>query len=160
MLPRLMGTRKTTPYLEKLRKLPLFAELSIPELAILAGLLHVRDYVKGEVIFDEGEEGQAVYFILEGEVTICRQGQPEDGFLSRLTAGEFFGELGLLDDAVRTAQARAAEDCQVAVLFREDFNGLMESHLRIAHKIGRQLLRHLAERLRELGQAVGNHRHL
>ncbi|HTY04380.1 MAG TPA: cyclic nucleotide-binding domain-containing protein [Rhodocyclaceae bacterium] len=160
MLSRLMGVRKTTPYLEKLRKLPLFAELSIQELAILAALLHVREYVAGEIIFDEGETGQAMYVILEGEVTICRQGRPEDGFLTGLLPGEFFGELGLLDDAIRTAQARAASHCRVAVLFREDFNGLMESHLRIAHKIGRQLLRHLGERLRELGIAVGNHRHL
>lgn len=160
MLFSLKGIRRTTPYLEKLRSLPLFAELSTQELAILAGLLHVRDYVGGEVIFDEGEVGQAVYFILEGKVTICRQGRPEEGFLTELGSGEFFGELGLLDDAVRTAQARATRNCQVVVLFREDFNGLMESHLRIAHKIGRQLLRHLGERLRELGQATGNHRHL
>jgi CRP-like cAMP-binding protein len=54
----------------------------------------------------------------------------------------------------------SAADCRLLVLFRDDFNGLMDSHLRIAHKIGRQLLRHLGERLRELGLVVGAHRHL
>lgn len=160
MLFDILGSRRQLPHFERLRSLPLFAELTVQELAILAGLLHVREYVAGEVVFDEGEVGQAMYLILDGEVTICRQGQPEEGFLAGLVPGEFFGELGLLDDAIRTAQARAASNCQVVVLFREDFNGLMESHLRIAHKIGRQLLRHLGERLREIGLTVGNHRHL
>jgi CRP-like cAMP-binding protein len=102
--------------------------------------------------------GHALYLLLDGSVTICRQGQPVGGYLASLGPGEFFGELGLLDRSTRTAQARAARDCRVAVLFREDFNGLMESHLRIAHKIGRQLLSHLGERLRELGLSIGNPR--
>lgn len=146
--------------LERLGRLSLFEGLSRTELGIVAGLLHTREYLAGEVIFDEGELGQAMYFVLEGQVAICRQGRPEDGHLATLGAGEFFGELGLLEDAVRTAQVRATLDCKTAVLFREDFHGLMDSHLRIAHKIGRQLLRHLGLRLRELGMSVGNHRHL
>jgi CRP/FNR family transcriptional regulator, cyclic AMP receptor protein len=152
--------RTYSPRTGGLRNLPLFADLTLPELAIVDNLLHERDYLAGEVIFDEGEIGQTIYLVLEGEVTICRQGRPADGQLARLGAGEFFGELGLLDDSVRSAQARAAADCRLLVLFRDDFNGLMDSHLRIAHKIGRQLLRHLGERLRELGLVVGAHRHL
>lgn len=155
-----LASRRRPGHVDKLRNLQLFMELSVAELVILAGLLHMREYVAGEVIFDEGEVGQAMYILLEGEVTICRQGRPDDGYLTSLEPGEFFGELGLLDDSLRTAQALAAGDCRLAVLFREDFNGLMESHLRIAHKIGRQLLRHLGQRLRELGLAVGNHRNL
>jgi CRP/FNR family cyclic AMP-dependent transcriptional regulator len=152
--------RRRCADLEALRKLSLFEGLSKRELRIVAGLLHTREYLVGEVIFDEGEVGQAIYLVLEGQVAICRQGRPEDGHLAALGAGEFFGELGLLDDSVRTAQVRATSNCKMAVLFREDFHGLMESHLRIAHKIGRQLLRHLGQRLRELGLTVGNHRHL
>jgi CRP-like cAMP-binding protein len=152
--------RRRTDDLDGLRKIALFEGLTKQELAIVAGLIHTREYHAGEVVFDEGETGQAIYFLREGQVIICRQGRPEDGCLATLGAGEFFGELGLLDDSVRTAQVRAVTGCQMAVLFREDFQGLMESHLRIAHKIGRQLLRHLGLRLQELGMAVGNHRHL
>jgi len=152
--------RRQQPDLERLRPISLFSDLTSPEIAIVSTLLHEREYLSGEVIFDEGAVGQAIYFLLAGEVTICRQGRPEDGQLARLGAGEFFGELGLLEDALRTAQARAATDCRLLVLFRDDFNGLMDSHLRIAHKIGRQLLRHLGQRLRELGLTVGAHRHL
>jgi len=148
--------RRHGPPVDRLSMIPLFVDLSAAELNILAGLLHTREYVAEEVIFDEGEVGHALYVILQGQVTICRQGQPVGGYLASLGPGEFFGELGLLDRSSRTAQARAARDCRLAVLFREDFNGLMESHLRIAHKIGRQLLSHLGERLRELGVSVGH----
>lgn len=157
---RLPFSRNYPPVLESLRGLPLFSDLSMRELAIIDSLLHRRSFVAGEVIFDEGEIGQTVYFLLKGEVLICRQGLPDTGHLARLNSGEFFGELGLLDGSVRSAQARAITDCQLLVLFRADFDNLMDSHLRIAHKIGRQLLRHLALRLRELGLAVGAHRHL
>jgi CRP/FNR family transcriptional regulator, cyclic AMP receptor protein len=152
--------RSYPPHLERLRDLSLFSDLTLPELAIVDAVLHKRDYLAGEVIFDEGEVGQTIYIVLDGEVTICRQGAPGDGQLARLGRGEFFGELGLLDDSVRTAQALAATECRLLVLSRDDFEGLMERHLRIAHKIGRQLLRHLGLRLRELGLAAGAHRHL
>ncbi len=65
-----------------LRSLSLFADRTPPELAIVGHLLHERDYQAGEVIFDEGEVGQTIYFLLEGEVTICRQGRPEVGQLA------------------------------------------------------------------------------
>ena len=148
------------PNVERLRSLSLFSDLTTAELAIVDHLLHERDYLAGEAIFDEGEVGQTIYFLLSGDVTICRQGHPENGQLAWLGPGEFFGELGLLEDSIRTAQARADTDCQLLVLCRDDFTGLMKSHLRISHKIGRQLLRHLGQRLRELGLLVGAHRHL
>ncbi len=160
MASRLPFLRSYPPHLERLRRLSLFSDLTLSELAIVDAVLHERDYAKREVIFDEGEVGQTIYFVLEGEVKICRQGRPDDGQLALLGAGEFFSELGLLDDSVRTAQARAATDCRLLVLFRDDFSGLMDSHLRVAHTIGRQLLRHMGQRLRELGLAVGAHRHL
>ena len=152
--------RSYPPHLDRLRRLSLFSDLTPRELGIVDTLLHEREYRAGEVIFDEGEVGQTIYFLLEGEVTICRQGHPDDGQLARLGSGEFFGELGLLDDSIRTAQARAATDSRLLVLFRDDFAGLMDSHLSVAHNIGRQLLRHLGQRLRELGLAAGAHRHL
>jgi CRP-like cAMP-binding protein len=149
--------RTPSPRLACLRDVSLFAGLTQPELAIVDSLLHEREYLAHEVIFDEGEVGQAIFFVLDGVVAICLQGSPDDGHLASLGPGEFFGELGLLEDSARSAQAWAAADCRLLALFREDFNDLMDSHLRIGHKIGRQLLRHLGRRLREAG-SPGAHR--
>ncbi len=138
-----------SPKLARLREIPLFSELTAGELRIVDNLLHERDFVKDEIVFDEGEEGQAIYFILKGKVLICRQGRPVDGAIAELSAGQFFGELALLDDAPRMAQVRAAGDCVMAVFFREDFIGLLHTHARIASKITLQLSRHIGRRLRE-----------
>ena len=69
----LFRLRKSTPRLERLHTLSLFVNLTPAELRIVDGLLHERDYLEGEVIFDEGEEGQAIYIVASGEVLICRQ---------------------------------------------------------------------------------------
>lgn len=133
--------------LDRAGALSLFVDLSRREMKIVDGFMYKRKYLKDEVIFDEGEEGQAIYFILEGRVLICPQGNTEKP-IALLEQGNFFGELALLDDAPRAAQARAAENCTLAVFFRGDFLGLMDSHAVIASKIALQLARHLGSRLR------------
>ena len=143
----LFSNRTSAKRLGRLVKLSLFADLTRREIGIVSGFMHERTYLKDEVVFDEGEEGQAIYFILEGKVLICHQGK-RDAPIALLEPGNFFGELALLDDAPRTAQARAAENCQLAVFFRGDFLGLMQSHAVIASKIALRLARTLGARLR------------
>lgn len=153
-------SRAVTPRQEQLRSLSLLVDLTPSELAVVDGLLHERSYLKDEVIFDAGEEGQAIYIVLEGEVLICRQGEPKTGRIAVLGPGTFFGELALLDDAPRSAQALAVTPCHLIVFFREDFTSLLDTHGRVASKIARQLARHIGARLRELALAAGAHQHL
>jgi CRP/FNR family cyclic AMP-dependent transcriptional regulator len=133
----------------QLKALSLFSTLDARELRIVDDLLHERRYQEGEVIFDEGEEGHAIYFVFEGEVTICRQGQPENGRIAEVGPGDFFGDLALLDNSPRAAQARAAAACRLGVFFRTDFQGLLETNARLASNLSLQLARHLGARLRE-----------
>jgi CRP-like cAMP-binding protein len=133
--------------LRQLEELSLFVDLTRREMKIIDAFVHERNFLKDEVIFDEGDEGQAIYIVLSGRVLICRQGQT--GLpIALLERGSFFGELALLDNAPRMAQARAAESCTLLVLFRGDFLNLMHSHALIASKIALQLARHLGQRLR------------
>jgi CRP/FNR family transcriptional regulator, cyclic AMP receptor protein len=159
----LFQSKATSPRLARLRTLSLFVELTSAELAVVDALMHERDYLPGEVVFDQGEEGQAVYIVLDGEVAIRRYDEALAGGvdeLALLTVGTFFGELALLDSAPRMAQAQAMSTCKLAVFFRDDFLGLLDTHGRIASKIARQLARHIGRRLRELAIAVGAHQHL
>lgn len=148
MLSNFLRDKFEPPHLALLRGISLFSELTPGELRTLDSLLHQRNYVKDEIVFDEDEEGQAIYFILKGKVLICRQGRPVEGAIAELGEGQFFGELALLDDAPRMAQVRAADSCVLAVLFREDFLGLLHTHTLIASKISLQLARHIGRRLR------------
>jgi CRP-like cAMP-binding protein len=146
---RFLFAKPEPAHFRTLRAIDLFGTLSRRELRTLDGLLHRRSYIQGEVIFDEGEEGQAIYFVLTGKVLICRQGRPLDGIIAELGPGQSFGEMALLDDAPRMAQVRAAEDCTLAVLFREDFLGLLHTHALIASKLSLALSHILGNRLRE-----------
>lgn len=146
----LFRLRKLTPRLERLASLTLFATLSPNELRIVDGLLHQREYLAHEIVFDEGEEGQAIYIVLDGSVRIGRQALGDEGFITELQPGAFFGDMALLDSSPRLAQARAATNATLAVLFREDFLALMETHARIASKIALQLARQMGARLRQL----------
>ena len=146
MLGFLKG-RPEHPRLSEIRQLHLFATLGPRELRIVDGLLHERRYLKDEIIFDEGEEGQALYVVLSGRVLICRPSAPDGGRSAEIPAGALFGELALLEGAPRSAQARAAEDCEVAALTRADFSGLVETHGAIASKVALQLARDLGRKL-------------
>lgn len=134
---------------KRLAENPLFSSLTPGELKTLEGATHVRRYLAGEVIFDEGEEGQALYVIVSGRVIICHPGEV-DNPIADLAPGGFFGELALLDDGPRSAQARALTEAELAVFFRGDFERLLESHARLASRIALQLARSLAQRLRSV----------
>ena len=139
---------RETPRLGMLSKILLFATLSRSELRVVDGLLHERSYLKGEIVFDDGEEGQALYIVIAGQVLICRQGEPDTGRITEIETGVVFGELALLDNVPRSAQALAAEDCVLALLSRSDFESLLDTHAVIASKIALQLARHLGRQLR------------
>lgn len=139
--------------LRELEKMPLFVDLTRREIKVVDGFMHERNYLEKEVVFDEGEKGEAFYVVLDGKVLICRQGET-DTPIAEMGNGNFFGELALLDDAPRSAQALASENCTLLVLFRGDFLGLMQSHGLIASKIAMQLARHLGIRLRGMGRSA------
>ena len=147
-LNRLFGNKEQASRIGHLAKISLFSQLSPSELNIVDGLLHHREYLEGEIVFDEGEEGQAIYFVQEGEVGIERPHLGEIGHVVTLGPGEFFGDLALLDNLPRAAQARARKTTRLAVFFRADFMTLMDTHARVASKIALQMAREMGRRLR------------
>jgi CRP/FNR family cyclic AMP-dependent transcriptional regulator len=138
-----------TERLQRLKILALFSTLTPRELKIVDGLLHMRQFLAGEVIFDEGEEGQALYIIFSGTVSVSRTRESITETMAELSPGNFFGDLALLDNIPRTAQIRARDACELAVFFRADFLALMDTDATIGYKISLQLARSLAQRLRE-----------
>ncbi len=140
--------KKDSPH-QSLKSFVLFQNLNAKELARLSTLLHYRTYLKGEIVFDEGEEGQGLFLVSSGEVAISGKGSFFASHSVSILPGEFFGEIALLENTPRSAQARAIGDTQLIALFRADFFNLLETDGKIAAKISMQLARHLSKRLKE-----------
>ena len=138
-----------SPRLHRLKSSALFDSLSPLELKIVDGLMHERRYLTDEIVFDEGEEGQALYLVTSGRVSIRRAQGSESVVVAELGPGSVFGDMALLDDSPRNAQARAMQDCELAVFFRADFLGLMETDAIIGYKISLALARLIGRRLRD-----------
>lgn len=147
----LLRPRRLSERQQQLARISLFSQLERGQLRIVDHLLHERHYTAGEVIFDAGEEGQGIYLVLQGSVGIFRPGVSPQPMLRLATvnAGSFFGELSLLGDTPRVAQARAESDCRLGVISRSDFMGLLDTHAHIASRISLQLARHLGGLLRQ-----------
>jgi CRP-like cAMP-binding protein len=147
----------SNPRLQLLKNVVLFKDLSMRELAMVDSLMHEREYLAEEVIFDEGEEGQGLFLVLSGRVKITLP-VAVDATLIELGPGAFFGEVALLDQSIRTAQARAIEDTQIVALFRAEFLSLLDTHSAIASRISFQLAKVLAARLRQAVINSSRHR--
>ncbi len=105
-----------------LKKVSVFSKLSYEALEDIAGVMVLENASKGEVIFNQGDEGDGFYIVGQGLVCITRDGKE----LARCQSCEFFGELSLLNNAPRAATVTALEDTQLLFLNKEDFNDLTE----------------------------------
>src|SRR5437667_7692450 len=95
---------------ELLARVGLFADLTTAELVGLAGLMRPRPYAKDEVIYLKGDPGTAFYVIASGRVKIALTSpEGKEIILRRFGPGDFHGELALLDDEPRSADAIATE---------------------------------------------------
>ena len=111
---------------ELLSKISLFSALQPSYLRRIANLGIEEDYPSGAIIFKEGAQGDKMYLILSGAVRISRQvpGMGEEA-LAVLRAGTHFGEMALIDDFPRSADARAHESCRLFVVRKEDMEDLL-----------------------------------
>jgi CRP-like cAMP-binding protein len=137
-----------TPRQLRLQNTSLFRSLKPLEIKLVDGLMHERRYLPDEIVFDEGEEGQALYLVMSGRVQISRAHSRGRQIVGELNSGGVFGDLALLDNSPRSAQARALDACELAVFFRDDFLALMETDAVIGYKISLALARHIGHRLR------------
>jgi len=97
----------------------------------------------GEVILVEGERGREMYIIEEGQVEIFRKTDGGELRIGLLDAGDFFGEMGLLDDQPRAASARAAVDTRLLCIDQTTFEQMIRRHPELSIRIMRSLCQRL-----------------
>jgi CRP-like cAMP-binding protein len=135
---------------EVLSKVPAFANLAPRDLKEVAAIVHKREYRAGEPVFYQGDPGLGMYIVQEGEVSIAIMGKDgNEQELAVLGDGDFFGELALLDESPRSANAICKTDCTLIGFFRPDLFELIEKENTFGIKIGLKLAEIVAERLRK-----------
>ncbi len=100
-------------------------------------------FAKGQVIFREGQPSSVAYMIEKGAVHICRSIDDKKVILTRLQAGEIFGEMGVIASMPRTADAEAAEACELRVLTHSLVAGLLAKCPRTIRMLTGFLIRRL-----------------
>jgi CRP/FNR family cyclic AMP-dependent transcriptional regulator len=136
--------------IELLSKISLFSALQPTYLRRIATLGLEEDYAADSVIFKEGAVGDKVYLIISGAVRISRTvpGMGEEA-LAVLRSGTHFGEMALIDDFPRSADARAHEACRLFVIRKEDLEDLLFVDRDLAYDLLWSFVRTLSGRLRE-----------
>jgi CRP/FNR family transcriptional regulator, cyclic AMP receptor protein len=140
---------------EQLARVPFFEGLTREALALIARVTTEESHATGTKLFQFGDPGDKLFVILEGKVRISREvaGMGEEA-LAVLGAGEVFGEMSLLDDSPRSADARVHERCRALVITKESFDDLLFLHKDLAYEVLWNCVRMLNVRLRETNEKL------
>ncbi len=134
-----------------LKGIEIFEGLSVNELAAVASVTEETFYPAGQVVIKEGEKGDTLYMIIEGEVSVWKRGEKEkDIRLDTIGAGDYFGEMALFEDQERSATIRTEKESRFLVLKKQDFTEIVREYPEIALHICKVLGR----RIRKLHETL------
>jgi len=141
--------------IELLRQVSIFKDLDDGELARVAEVCRNQEFVSGEYIFKEGEHGNRLYLIVEGEVRISRTipGSGEEA-LAVLKPGSLFGEMAVFDRSERSTDAISNGGTKCLTIARSDFELLLDFNREIAYKVLWACVRLLSTRLRSTNDSL------
>jgi putative peptide zinc metalloprotease protein len=138
---------------ELLRRLPLFAELTGPQIQHVAAQLQEEQLEAGVVFIRQGERGEAFYVIESGQVEVFVSGDGRDRVLVERGPGEYVGEIALLLEVPRTASVRTLEPTSLLVLQETDFGRLLSEHLAVSRGLEQESSRRMIDLRRAVPQA-------
>jgi CRP/FNR family transcriptional regulator, cyclic AMP receptor protein len=132
---------------------PLFARLAPAQRELISATGVMMRVKRGEVVVEQGESGDAVYIVSRGSLLVSRSNRGgERRALNVIEAPGSFGELALLDGRPRSASLEALEECDLIVVSRADFLGLLSRDPRLVDGV----LRELGRMIRRLTDQVAD----
>jgi diguanylate cyclase (GGDEF)-like protein len=118
-----------------LARVPIFKEMDRSDLERIAAVTRTERFAAGQEIVRIGDAGHSLYVVLEGSVVVVYPSRSADVELARLGAGEFFGEMAILNDKPRSATVRAVSDVKVLALEKDDFTRTVVENPQLALKV-------------------------
>lgn len=136
-----------------LRSSPLFGGMDSASARSLIENMTRLELTKGDTIFNEGDEGRALYIVVKGKVKLARTARDgRENLLALLGVGDMFGELSVFDPGPRLSRAHAVEDSIVFELPKAVLDEWLDDHL----ELSRHMLRALAQRIRRTSNAMAD----
>jgi HEAT repeat protein len=149
-----MKTLKTISALERillLREVPMFSGLCPEDLEQIAQVAEEQIYPDQAVICYEGEPGNTLFIISSGRIQVVKTSDQKEHILAVRTAGQFVGEMAILESAPRSATLKANGDVRVLAIDGNAFTSILLDRPEVAVSV----LRHMSSRVRELNEKVG-----
>ncbi|MEW5862257.1 MAG: cyclic nucleotide-binding domain-containing protein [Pseudomonadota bacterium] len=135
-----------------LKTVPLFASLPDEQLHALVPVVTRRSAPRGSLIMAAGDPTDSLYIVISGRLKVMMSDSDgKEVILSILGPGEFFGEMGLIDDHPRSASVVAMEPCELLALTRRDFRKCLAENFDMAMAVMRGLVKRLREADRKIG---------
>ncbi|MGQ0512517.1 MAG: Crp/Fnr family transcriptional regulator [Betaproteobacteria bacterium] len=147
-----MAAPATTVSTAVLRSVPLFASFPDEQLRALATLVTRRSAPRSSLIMAAGDATESLYVVISGRLKVMMgDAEGKEVILSLIGPGEFFGEMGLIDDSPRSASVIAIEPCELLSLSRRDFKKCMAENFDMTMAVMKGLVRRLREADRKIG---------
>ncbi len=136
-----------------LRSVPLFSSLPGDQLLLLASLLSRKPYPRNSTVVAAGDPADALYIVISGRLkVVMSDNERREAILAILNRGDFFGEIGLIDQAPRSASVVTLESCELLTMTRTDFMKGLQKNFNLAMNV----IGGLVKRLREADQKIGS----
>lgn len=136
-----------------LRSSPLFGGMDSDSARSLITMMTRMELSRGDTIFNEGDEGQALYIVVRGKVKLARTARDgRENLLALLGVGDMLGELSVFDPGPRLSRAHAVEDSVVYELPKAVLDPWLDDHL----EMSRHMLRALAQRIRRISNTMAD----
>ena len=136
-----------------LRAVPLFSSFPEDQLRTLATMVNRKSLPRSAMVMAAGDPTDSLYIVLSGRLKVMMSdADGKEVILSILGPGEFFGEMGLIDDSPRSASVIGIEPCELLSISKRDFNKCLADSFEMAMAV----MRGLVQRLREADRKIGS----
>jgi len=147
-----MSAMATTVSTAVLKAVPLFSSFPDEQLRMLAAVVTRKSVSRSTTVMASGDPTDSLYIILSGRLKVLMSdAEGKEVILSILGPGEFFGEMGLIDDSPRSASVTAIEPCELLSIAKRDFKKCLSENFEMAMAVMRGLVRRLREADRKIG---------
>jgi CRP-like cAMP-binding protein len=143
-------TKTKATIIDFLINIPLFDELKTNELETMADYMQSIKIEKDEILFNEGDKGDYVCFILDGTLEVIKESSlGERAVIATLSRGRSIGEMSVIDDFPRSATVRALTEAHLLTLTHKNFQKILKENPLIGIKLLKKISRLLSLNLRQ-----------